>query len=254
MMDLGLRGKKAIVTGATKGIGRAIVDLLAAEGADIGLCARTENEVSQALRELSARGTQVVGEALNVRDAEAYKAWLERSVTALGGCDIFIPNVSAGGGMDSEKNWVKAFEIDVMHTVRGCETLMPHLEKSGTGSVVVIASTNAVETFVGPMAYNAMKAALITYSKQLSQHVGKKGVRVNAVSPGPIYFEGGAWEMIKGTMPKMYDWAIKQIPGGRMGSAEEIARVVAFIASPAGSLVTGANVVADNGFTKRVQF
>jgi 3-oxoacyl-[acyl-carrier protein] reductase len=254
MMDLGLRGKKAIVTGATKGIGRAIVDLLATEGADIGLCARTEEEVAQAVREVSARGGNVVGEAVNVRDAEGYKAWLERTAAALGGCDIFIPNVSAGGGMDSEKNWVKAFEVDVMHTVRGCETLMPYLEKSGTGSIVIIGSTNAVETFGGPMAYNAMKAALITYSKQLSQHVGKKGVRVNSVSPGPIYFEGGAWEMIKGTMPKMYDWAIKQFPGGKMGSAEEIARVVVFIASPAGSLVTGSNVVADNGFTKRVQF
>jgi 3-oxoacyl-[acyl-carrier protein] reductase len=253
-MDLGLRGKKAIVTGATKGIGRAIADLLAAEGADVGLCARTEDEVTQAVRELSGRGTNVIGEAVNVRDAEGYKGWLERTVAALGGCDIFVPNVSAGGGMDSEKNWVKNFEVDVMHTVRGCEALMPHLEKSGTGSIVIIASTNAVETFGGPMAYNAMKAALITYAKQLSQHVGKKGVRVNAVSPGPIYFEGGAWEMIKGTMPKMYDWAMKQIPAGRMGSPEEVARVVAFIASPAGSLVTGANVVADNGFTKRVQF
>ncbi len=254
MMDLGLRGKRAIVTGATKGIGRAVVELLAAEGADIGLCARTEDEVAQAVREVSARGVHVVGEAVNVRDGEAYKAWLERTAVALGGCDIFIPNVSAGGGMDSEKNWVKAFEIDVMHTVRGCEALMPHLEKSGSGSVVIIGSTNAVETFGGPMAYNAMKAALITYSKQLSQHVGRKGVRVNTVSPGPIYFEGGAWEMIKGTMPKMYDWAIKQFPGGKMGSAEEIARVVVFIASPAASLVAGSNVVADNGFTKRVQF
>ncbi len=254
MMDLGLRGKKAIVTGATKGIGRAIVYLLAAEGADIGLCARTEDEVAQAVREISARGVNVVGETVNVRDGEAYKAWLERAAAALGGCDIFIPNVSAGGGMDSEKNWVKAFEVDVMHTVRGCETLMPHLERSGTGSIVIISSTNAVETFGGPMAYNAMKAALLTYSKQLSQHVGKKGVRVNCVSPGPVYFDGGAWELVKGTMPKLYDWAMKQIPGGKMGTPEEVARVVAFIASPAGSLVTGANVIADNGFTKRVQF
>lgn len=254
MMDLGLRGKRAIVTGATKGIGRAIVELLAQEGVDIGLCARTEDEVQAAVRELSGRGVTVVGEAVNVRDGEAYKAWLERTVAALGGCDIFVPNVSAGGGMDSEKNWVKAFEVDVLHTVRGCETLMPYLEKSGTGSIVIIASTNAVETFGGPMAYNAMKAGLITYAKQLSQQVGRKGVRVNAVSPGPIYFEGGAWEMIKGTMPKMYDWAMKQFPGGKMGTPEEVARVVAFIASPAGSLVTGANVIADNGFTKRVQF
>lgn len=253
-MDLGLRGKKAIVTGATKGIGRAIVELLASEGADIALCARTADEVESTVQALRQRGVNVVGEAVNVRDGEAYKAWLERSAQALGGCDIFIPNVSAGGGFDSEKNWVRNFEIDVLHTVRGCETLMPHLEKSGSGSIVIISSTNALETFGVPQAFNAMKAALITYAKQLSQHVGKLGVRVNSISPGPIYFEGGAWELIKGTMAKLFEYALRQIPTGRMGTPEEVARIVAFVASPAGSLLTGSNIVADNGFTKRVQF
>jgi 3-oxoacyl-[acyl-carrier protein] reductase len=99
-----------------------------------------------------------------------------------------------------------------------------------------------------------MKAALITYSKQLSQFVGKFNVRVNSICPGPIYFEGGAWEMIKGTNQKFYDATVRQIPGGRMGTPDEVARVVAFLASPAASLVTGANVVADNGYTKGVRF
>jgi len=253
-MDLGLRGKKAIVTGATKGIGRAIVELLAAEGCDVALCARSEDEVEEAVRAIKARGATVVGGAVNVRDGDAYKAWLEQATAELGGCDIFVPNVSAGGGMDSEKNWWKNFEIDVLHTVRGCETLMPQLEKSGHGSIVIISSTNALETFYVPMAYNAMKAALITYSKQLSQFVGRKQVRVNSVCPGPIYFEGGAWEMIKSTNQKMYDATLKAMPNGRFGAPDEIARVVAFLASPAASIITGANVVADNGFTKRVQY
>ena len=253
-MDLGLKGKKAIVTGATKGIGRAIVELFAAEGADVGLCARTEEEVQDAVRALSARGIKAVGEAVNVRDGEAYASWLARTAAALGGCDIFVPSVSGGGGMDSEKNWWRNFEIDVLHTVRGCEALMEHLKKSGQGSVVIISSTNAIETFAAPMGYNAMKAALITYAKQLSQFVGRQSVRVNTVSPGPIYFEGGAWEMIKGTNPKLYESTLRAIPGGRMGTPEEVARVVAFLASPAASLITGANVVADNGFTKGVRF
>jgi NAD(P)-dependent dehydrogenase (short-subunit alcohol dehydrogenase family) len=253
-MDLGLRGKKAIVTGATKGIGRAIVELLASEGADVGFCARTEEEVEETAKALSAKGIQAVGAAVNVRDGEAYKAWLDKTAAALGGCDIFIPNVSAGGGMDSEKNWWKNFEIDVLHTVRGCEALMDHLKKSGQGSVVIISSTNALETFAAPMAYNAMKAALITYSKQLSQFVGRENVRVNSVSPGPIYFEGGAWEMIKGTNQKFYESTLRAIPSGRMGTPEEVARVVVFLASPASSLMTGANVVADNGFTKGVRY
>ncbi len=253
-MDLGLRGKRALVTGATKGIGRAIVDLLAAEGCDIALCARSEDDVESAVREIKAKGVNVSGGAVNVRDAEAYKAWLERSVAELGGCDIFIPNVSAGGGMDSEKNWWKCFEVDVLHTVRGCEFLVPHLEKSGHGSIVIISSTNALETFYAPMAYNAMKAALITYSKQLSQFIGRKNIRVNTVSPGPIYFEGGAWEMIKSTNQKMYDATVRAMPNGRFGGPDEVAKVVAFLASPSASIITGSNVVADNGYTKRVQY
>jgi NAD(P)-dependent dehydrogenase (short-subunit alcohol dehydrogenase family) len=104
------------------------------------------------------------------------------------------------------------------------------------------------------MAYNAMKAALITYSKQLSQFIGRKNIRVNTVSPGPIYFEGGAWEMIKSTNQKMYDSTLRAMPNGHFGSPDEVARVVAFLASPAASIITGANVVADNGFTKRVQY
>jgi 3-oxoacyl-[acyl-carrier protein] reductase len=252
-MDLGLRGKKAIVTGATKGIGRAIIELLAAEGAHIAFCARTAEEVAQAVEALKRPDIEVFGEAVNVRDAEQYRGWLERAVGSLGGCDIFIPGVSGGGGMDSEKNWFRNFEIDMLHTVRGCEALIPHLEKSGAGSIVIIGSTNAVETFAAPMAYNAIKGGLIVYAKQLSQYVGKKGIRVNAVSPGPIYFEGGAWELIKGTQPKFYDWALRQFPNGRMGTVEEIARVVVFVASPAASLITGVNLRADNGFTKGVQ-
>ena len=253
-MDLGLRGKKAIVTGATRGIGRAIIEALAAEGCDIGFCARNEDEVLEATTALRLKGVNVIGSVVNVRDGDAYKAWLEKTATDLGGCDVFVPCVSAGAGMDSEKNWWKCFEVDVLHTVRGCETLMERLKASGQGAIVIISSTNAIEVFGGPMAYNAMKAGLITYGKQLSAFVGKNNVRVNTVTPGPIYFEGGAWEMIKGTSAKFYESTLRQIPSGRMGSPEEVARVVTFLASPAASLVTGANVVADNGYTKGVRY
>src|SRR6202020_913692 len=185
-------GKKGVVTGAAKGIGRGVVELLVAEGASVAFCARSAEEVAEAAAAIKRPGVEVIGEAVNVRDGETYRAWLERAATALGGCDVFIPGVSGGGGMDSEKNWVRNFEIDMLHTVRGCETLMPHLEKSGSGSIVIIGSTNAVETFAAPMAYNAIKAGLITYFKQPSQFVGRKNVRVNTVSPGLIYFEGAA--------------------------------------------------------------
>ena len=253
-MDLGLKGKKAIITGSTRGIGRAIAESLAAEGVNVAVGARDEQASQSAGEEIRKEfDVEVFAKPVNVKDADAYKAWLNEAGEALGGVDIFVPNVSGGGGMDSEKNWWRNFEIDVLHTVRGCETVLPLLKASDAGAIVIIGSTNAVETFMGPMAYNAMKAALITYGKQLSQFVAKRGVRVNVVSPGPIYFEGGAWEMIKGAVPKMYESTMEQIPMGRMGTPEEVARVVTFLASPAASLVTGINLVADNGFTKRVQ-
>ncbi len=252
-MDLGLSGKKAIVTGGTKGIGRGIVERLLNEGCDVGLCARTEEDVEATVRDLEGVGGKVTGAAVNVRDGDAYKAWLEGTAEELGGCDIFVPNVSAGAGMDSEKNWWKSFEIDLLGTVRGCETLMPKLEASDAGSVVAISSTNALSFFAAPMAYNAVKCAIINYTSQLAEFVAKNNVRVNAVSPGPIYFEGGAWEMIKGAQPDFYKATMRSLPLGRMGTPEEVANVVAFIASPAGSLITGANIVADAGFTKHVQ-
>ncbi len=252
-MDLGLNGKRAIITGASRGIGRAIAETLAAEGATVAICARDGDAVKEAVDAINESGGKAIGGACNVKDAEAYKAWLEKAVDDLGGCDVFVPNVSGGGGMDSEKNWWRCFEIDVLHTVRGSETLLPALKESGDGAIIIIGSTNAVDYFGGPMAYNAMKAALINYGSQLSQFVRGDGVRVNTVSPGPIYFEGGAWEMIKGTMPKFYESTVRKIPAGRMGTPEEVAKIVTFLASPAASLVTGTNLIADNGYTKRVQ-
>lgn len=253
-MDLGLKGSKAIITGSTRGIGRAIAEQLAAEGVDVAVGARDEAATTETGEAIGKKyGVNTFAKPVNVKNADEYAAWLDEAAEALGGVDIFVPNVSGGGGMDSEKNWWRNFEIDVLHTVRGCETLLPRLKQSDAGSIVIIGSTNAVETFMGPMAYNAMKAALVTYGKQLSQFVAKRGVRVNVVSPGPIYFEGGAWEMIKGAVPKLYESTMEQIPTGRMGTPEEVARVVTFLASPAASLVTGVNLVADNGFTKRVQ-
>ena len=252
-MDLGLKGKRAIITGATRGIGRAIAERLAEEGVKVAVCARDDEAVSETVAAINDAGGTAIGSACNVKDADAYAGWLDTTAKELGGLDIFVPNVSGGGGMDSEKNWWRNFEIDVLHTVRGCEALLPTLKESDDAAIVIIGSTNAVEFFGGPMAYNAMKAALINYGSQLSQFVRAEGVRVNSVSPGPIYFDGGAWEMIKGTMPKFYESTVRKIPAGRMGTPEEVANVVAFLASPAASLVTGINLIADNGYTKRVQ-
>lgn len=254
-MDLGLKGKKAVVSGATRGIGRRIVDTLAAEGCDIALCARQEDQVKDTVNALSARGIKAIGETVDVRDKEAYTGWVQRSGEALGGIDILVPNVSAGGGMErGEQHWYDNLEIDVLGTTRAVETAMPMLEASDCGAIIIISTTAAVETFIAPMPYNAMKAGLLTYCSQLSQMVAGKGIRVNAVSPGPIYFEGGAWDYIKNNMPDFYNGMLAKCPMGRMGTPEEVANVVCFLASPAASWVTGQNVLIDGAFTQRVDF
>jgi NAD(P)-dependent dehydrogenase (short-subunit alcohol dehydrogenase family) len=257
-MDLGLAGKKAIITGATKGIGRRIAELLAGEGCDVAICARSAAEVNAAVDAITpiARplGRRVIGASVNVRDAEAYKTWLADVAKEMGGCDIFVPNVSAGGGMEGEKSWYRNFEIDLMGAVRGCDTLVPIMREQESGGIVFISTTAAVETFMAPMAYNALKAALLTYAKQLSQVTFKKNIRINSVSPGPILIEDGAWDQIRKQQPDLYKATLAVQPNGRLGSADEVARCVVFLASPAASWVNGTNVIIDGGYTKRVQF
>jgi 3-oxoacyl-[acyl-carrier protein] reductase len=253
LMDLGLSGKKAVITGSTRGIGRAIANLLADEGVDLAICSRNQEEVDSAIAELSAKGVKVVGSVVDVADKESYEAWVASVGKELGGIDIFVPNVSAGGGVPGEEGWRANLEIDVLGTTRGIDAAMPFLEASDAASIVIISSTAAVETFMGANPYNAIKGALIIHGKQLSQALAPQGIRVNCVSPGPIFIEGGAWDFIKNNMAEVYEGTLAQCPQGRMGSAEEIANSVAFLASPAASLITGVNLIADGGFTKRVQ-
>jgi len=253
-MDLGLRDKKAIITGGTKGIGRVILELLISEGCNVATCSRSIEDVNSTIDKCSTKRAEVCGDVCDVQDKDEYESWINAMVDKMGGVDIFIPNVSAGGGMDSEKNWWKNFETDVLGTVRGCEVVLPHMKEKGSGAITMISTTAAVETFAGPMAYNAMKASLITYAKQLSQFVGNDSIRVNTVSPGPIEFPGGSWEMIKDTMPKWYDQTLAGHPSGRLGTPAEVAKCIVFLSSPAASWVTGSNLIVDGGFTKRVQF
>jgi NAD(P)-dependent dehydrogenase (short-subunit alcohol dehydrogenase family) len=253
-MDLGLRGKRAIVTGATKGIGRRIIEQLVKEGCNVAICSRTEEDVEDTIDQFAHKKAEVMGAVCDIGVKAEYEAWINDMVERMDGVDVFIPTVSAGGGMDSEKNWWKNFEVDVLGTVRGCEAVIPHMHESGGGAITLISTTAAVETFAQPQAYNAMKAGLITYGKQLGQFCGKDNIRVNTVSPGPIEFPGGVWDMLKDTMPKWYEKTAREHPTERLGTPEEVARCVVFISSPAASWVNGVNFVVDGGYTKRVQF
>lgn len=252
-MDLGLKGKKAVITGGSKGIGRAIATLLAAEGADVAICARNAKEVETAVAALAKAGVKAWGAAVDVADKAALQGFVTQAAKELGGIDILVPNVSAGGGQMDENGWRANLEIDILGTTRSIEAAMPSLQASKAASIVIIGTTAAVEDFLGPQTYNAMKAALIVHSQGLAQALASSGIRVNCVSPGPIMIKGGAWDYIQNNLPDIYNSTLANQPSGRMGSAEEVANAVAFLASPAGSWVTGVNLVVDGGFTKRVQ-
>ncbi|MFN3231322.1 MAG: SDR family NAD(P)-dependent oxidoreductase [Alphaproteobacteria bacterium] len=252
-MDLQIKGKKAIVTGGTRGIGRRIVSLLVEEGVSVATCARDAAAVEETVAAYLDSGAQVVGSAVDVSDGDAYRAWLNKAVEQLGGCDMFVPNVSGGGGGGSEAHWRANLEVDLLGAVRGIEELTPSLEAS-EGSVVFISSTAAVETFLMPQSYNAMKTALITYGEQLAQAMGPKGVRVNIVSPGSIYFEGGSWHRIENDRPEVFDMIKSGIAMGRYGTPEEVADVVVFLLSPRSSWVTGKNIIIDGGQVKGMRF
>lgn len=253
-VDLGLQGKKAIVVGAARGIGMAVAETLAREGCDLAIAARSEDGVKDAVASLKRYGTRVVGKAVNVKKADDYKQWLAWAIEELEGCDILIPITSAGGGLGSEKYWNNAFEVDVMGPVRAVDAVLPTMTEQKSGSIVLIATTSAGEAMGGPQPYNAMKASLVTWGKQLALSHGKDGIRVNVVSPGPVEFEGGNWDMIKGTMEKFYQSQLRQQPAGRLGTPEEIARCVVFLASPAASWCNGSHLVVDGAFTNRTHF
>ncbi|NQX89905.1 MAG: SDR family NAD(P)-dependent oxidoreductase, partial [Halioglobus sp.] len=148
-MDLGLAGKKALITGSTKGIGRAIATVFADEGADLAICARNEEDVNRAVADLSTKGVRVTGSVVDIADKTAYQSWIKRAGEELGGIDILVPNVSAGGGNMTEEGWENALNFDVFGTTRGIEAAMPFLEKSDAAAIVIISSTAGVETFMG---------------------------------------------------------------------------------------------------------
>jgi 3-oxoacyl-[acyl-carrier protein] reductase len=253
-VDLKLKGKKAIVTGGTRGIGRAIAETLAGEGSDVAICARNAGQIEEAVAELRSKGVKAWGTPVDVSDTKALRAWVAEAAGALGGLDIFVANVSALAIANDEAAWRKSFDIDVMGTIAGVEAALPLLETSGDGSVVVIGSVAALEVTGPTRPYNAVKAALVPYIKSLAQNYAKRKVRVNMVSPGAVYFKGGVWHVREEKNPEVFKATLGRIPMGRMGRPDEVADAVAFLASPRASYITGSNLVIDGAITQRVPF
>ena len=251
-MDLGLAGKKALVTGATKGIGRGITETLLKEGVSVAICARDADGVESAVQEMSELGT-VIGAPVDAADADALAAWVTSSGEQLGGIDIYVHNTS-GKPARTPEGWLNNFNIDLMALVLGVGAATDALADGG-GSVVSIGTTAVSEHFAsGSGSYSAFKAAVTNWTLGQAQVLGAKGVRCNVVSPGPIFVEGGDWNMIKDNMADFYAATEKTHPQGSLGTVQDVANVVAFLSGDAAKHVNGVNVTVDGGFLKRVDF
>jgi len=253
-MDLQLTGRTALVTGGTRGIGRAIVERFLDEGTNVSFCARTAEEVEATEQALSNVGPQIVGTSVDMGDGATVATWVEESADRFGGIDVIVSNVSALAIPDTDENWDASLRVDLMGTVLLVKAAMPYLEQSDAASIVAIASVSGREVDFASGPYGTAKAAIIAYVQGLAYHLAGKGIRANTVSPGNTYFPGGVWSSIEQDSPEMFESALALNPTGRMGTPEEMATGVVFLASPVSSFTTGTNLVIDGALTRGIQF
>lgn len=273
-MDLGLEGKKVIITGGSRGLGRAIGEAFLREGAVVSFCSRTahiapEDEdprlqgevrtdgVEQAEAKMRVLG-EVHGSVVDASDREQLAAWVSGAADTMGGIDIVISNTSALGGQPrTPEGWQRQFDVDIMSAVTLWDAAYPYLKASGHAAFVQISTITAVDYHAygqGCQSYGAFKGALINYVCQLAYEYMNEGIRANTVSPGPVFVEGGSWDKIQRALPDYYEENVARHPAGRLGRPEEVADVVTFLASPRASWVTGENIVIDGAFTKYIKY
>jgi 3-oxoacyl-[acyl-carrier protein] reductase len=251
-MDLGLTGKNVLITGGSKGIGLAIAEQFADEGANVAICARNSAEVAAVVARLAAKGVKAWGQGFDVGDPAALKQWIDGAAAEFGGVDAIICNVSALAVGDTAESWEKSFRVDMMHTVNSVAGALPYLEKSKTASIVVVSSVSGFEIDFAAGSYGAIKGALIHYAKGLAGQLVTKGIRVNAVSPGNTYFDGGLWQSIETGTPELYMSTLAANRSGRFGTPREVAAGVVFISSPVASRISGTNLIIDGALTRAV--
>ncbi len=255
-MELGLDKKKVIVTGGSRGIGKSILQNMVDEGAAVATCARGEEALNAALESWRASGAKAYGSALDVTNEQQYSDWFSQSLEQLGGLDVFVSNVTSRITTKGNQRWQDTFEVDLMQHIRATELAIPYLKQGDNPSIVYISSIASVMTTNMPTEteYGVMKAALISYATQLATKLGKDNIRVNLVSPGPIYHDGGFWQMVEKNQPELFTRAKAVSVFNRLGTAQEVANAVTFLASPAASNITGANLRVDGGAIKTVNF
>jgi len=256
-MDLQLTGKKVIVTGGTKGIGRAIVETFGAEGCSVAFCARNAEQVTQTANILKASGILTYGGVVDIADGKGLKDWIVQASNSLGGLDILILSAGALAMGADETAWLKNLQIDILGAVNAIEAALPMLEqsaqKSGDAAIVAISSTafiNASE----PSSYGAVKASLIHLIKGVARKNASKHIRANVVSPGMVYFTDGFWNKIEQQSPAFFQRSLERNPMGRMATPQDIANAVVFLASPRSSYTNGVNLIVDGVLSDRVNY
>lgn len=292
-MDLKLKDKHAIVLGGTRGIGRSIAETLADEGCHVAICARDADQVGAAVASLALKGVKALGAPIDIANGAALTAWIEHAGEELGGLEILICNASALATGNSDEDWQQCLEVDVLGCKRAAEAAYPMLEAAaqnhGDAALVAISSITAIDARLFrislaedhlpvlsaavqhevlrvpteaatpvdehyAMAYGALKGALIHLIKGFASQWASKGVRANVVTPGSIYFKGGALHWVEENSPELFRQYLLLNPTGRLGTPEEIANAVVFLASPRSSFTTGANLVVDGTITGRVNY
>ena len=255
-MDLGLKGKRIIITGGSRGLGRAIAENFLLEGAVVSFCSRTasiaaEDEDPRLGGEVRTDGVEQAEEKMSAI-GEVYAA------ETMGGIDVVISNTSALGSQPrSREGWQRQFDVDILSAVTLWDTAYPFLKQSGESAFIQTSTITAVDYHAygeACQSYGALKGALINYVCQLAYEYMGEGIRANCVSPGPIFVKGGSWDKIERALPDYYDENVARQPSGRLGKPEEVANLVTFLASPRASWITGENIVVDGGFTKYIKY
>ena len=242
------KGRRAIVCGGSRGIGLAIAKAFASAGASVSICARGEASLAEARAALEALGGKVHAARCDLGDGAAVTHYVQEAAAALGGIDALVNNASAFGHRDTDADWAASVAVDLMAPVRASHAAMPFLEHS-KGAIVHLSSIAGLRPSTRTPPYGAVKAALVQYTQTQAAALAKKGIRVNCIAPGSIYFEGGVWDVRKREEPKLYEGTLARIPSGRFGRPEEIASVTLFLASDAASWMTGQTLTVDGGQT-----